>query len=271
VGQLLLDVALAAEQPVGEVVRRTVIAANWKMFKTVREAEAFVTALLPLVAGVQDVEIVLAPPFTALAAVGARLAGSAVALAAQNVNAEKQGAFTGEIAPVMLAELGCRYGIVGHSERRALYGEDDETVARKAEALLEHRIRPIVCVGETLEHREQDRTNAVVTAQLAGSLARVPRDRANEIVVAYEPVWAIGTGRTATPELAQQVHAVIRAELCERFGAAGDDIRIQYGGSVKPDNAASLLAQPDIDGALVGGASLEPESFARIVRPEGSA
>jgi triosephosphate isomerase len=216
------------------------------------------------------VEIVLAPPFTALAAVGAKLAGSAVALAAQNVSPEKQGAFTGEIAPGMLVELGCRYGIVGHSERRALFGEDDALVARKAAALLEHGIRPIVCVGETLAQREQGRTSAVVSGQLEGSLASVPPERADDVVVAYEPVWAIGTGKTATPELAQEVHALIRAQLRRRFGAAGDRVRIQYGGSVKPDNAASLLGQADIDGALVGGASLEAESFARIVRPEGS-
>jgi triosephosphate isomerase len=252
-------------------VRRPIVAANWKMYKTVREAEAFVAAFLPRVAAVRDVEIVLAPPFTALAAVGAKLAGGAVVLAAQNVNPEKQGAFTGEVSPAMLAELGCRYGIVGHSERRALYGEDDALVARKAEALLAHGIRPIVCVGETLEQREQGRSSAVVSAQLAGSLARVPAERADELVVAYEPVWAIGTGRTATPELAQEVHAVIRRQLHARFGSGADRIRIQYGGSVKPENAASLLAQPDIDGALVGGASLEAESFARIVRPEESA
>jgi triosephosphate isomerase len=251
-------------------VRRKIVAANWKMYKTVREAEAFVAAFLPRVAGVSDVEIVLAPPFTALAAVGAKLAGSAVALAAQNVSPEKQGAFTGEIAPGMLVELGCRYGIVGHSERRALFGEDDALVARKAAALLEHGIRPIVCVGETLAQREQGRTSAVVSGQLEGSLASVPPERADDVVVAYEPVWAIGTGKTATPELAQEVHALIRAQLRRRFGAAGDRVRIQYGGSVKPDNAASLLGQADIDGALVGGASLEAESFARIVRPEGS-
>jgi triosephosphate isomerase len=252
-------------------LRRPIVAANWKMYKTVREAEAFVAAFLPRVASVRDVEIVLAPPFTALAAVGAKLSGSAVALAAQNVSPEKQGAFTGEISAPMLVELGCRYGIVGHSERRALYGEDDALVARKAEALLAHGIRPIVCVGETLEQREQGRSSAVVSAQLAGSLAKVPAERAEELVVAYEPVWAIGTGRTATPELAQEVHAVIRSELRARFGGVADRIRIQYGGSVKPDNAASLLAQPDIDGALVGGAGLEAESFARIVRPEESA
>jgi triosephosphate isomerase len=252
-------------------VRRTIVAANWKMYKTVREAEAFVDAFLPRVANARDVEVVIAPPFTALAALARKLAGSAVALCAQNVHAEKQGAFTGEIAPGMLAELGCRYGIVGHSERRALFGESDAFVAKKAAALLEHGIRPIVCVGETLEQREQGRTNAVVSAQLEGSLASVPKEAAEEVVVAYEPVWAIGTGKTATPELAQEVHALVRAQLRRRFGAAGDRIRIQYGGSVKPENAAHLLAQADIDGALVGGASLDPESFARIVRPEGSA
>jgi triosephosphate isomerase len=171
----------------------------------------------------------------------------------------------------MLADVGCAFCIVGHSERRTLYGESDAFVARKAAVLLEHGIRPIVCVGETLEQREQGRTAAVVTDQLAGSLASVPREHATDVVVAYEPIWAIGTGKNATPELAQQVHALIRAALGERFGAAGERIRIQYGGSVKPDNAATLLAQPDIDGALVGGASLEPESFAQIVRAGGSA
>jgi triosephosphate isomerase len=251
-------------------VRKRIVAANWKMYKTVREAETFVADFLPRVSGVRDVEIVLAPPFTALAAVAAKLAGTALALAAQNVNPEPLGAFTGEIAPGMLAELGCRYCIVGHSERRALFGESDAFVARKAAALLEQGIRPIVCVGETLEQREQGRTSAVVSAQLEGSLASIPQSSADDVVVAYEPVWAIGTGRTATPELAQEVHALIRAQLRRRFGAAGDGIRIQYGGSVKPDNAAALLGQPDIDGALVGGASLEAQSFARIVRPEGS-
>jgi triosephosphate isomerase len=252
-------------------MRRRVIAANWKMYKTVREAEAFVDAFLPRVAGLRDVEVVLAPPFPALLAVGRRLAGSAVALAAQNVNPEQQGAFTGEVSAPMLADVGCAFCIVGHSERRTLYGESDAFVARKAAVLLEHGIRPIVCVGETLEQREQGRTAAVVTDQLAGSLASVPREHATDVVVAYEPIWAIGTGKNATPELAQQVHALIRAALGERFGAAGERIRIQYGGSVKPDNAATLLAQPDIDGALVGGASLEPESFAQIVRAGGSA
>jgi triosephosphate isomerase len=249
-------------------VRRPILAANWKMYKTQAEASAFAKEFLPLVAAATDVDVVIAPPFTALPALAAALAASRVLLAAQNVHPEEQGAFTGEIAPGMLRELGCRYAIVGHSERRTLFGESSELVARKAEALLRHEIRPIVCVGESLEERESGRTAAVIETQLRESLARVPGERAAELVVAYEPIWAIGTGRTATPALAQAVHAQVRGVLRERFGAAGDAIRIQYGGSVKPDNVRELMAQPDIDGALVGGASLEPESFARIVRFE---
>jgi triosephosphate isomerase len=246
-------------------MRRPILAANWKMYKTTGEAEGFVARFLPLVAGANDVDVVIAPPFTALDRVARGLAGSPVALAAQNVSPEAEGAFTGEVAPRMLADLGCRYGIVGHSERRALFGDTDALVARKAAALFAAGIRPIVCVGETLEQREAGRTLAVLGEQLAGSLAQVPAERAEELVLAYEPVWAIGTGRTATPEIAQQAHAFLRGRLAERFGAAASRIRIQYGGSVKPDNVATLMAQPDIDGALVGGASLDPDAFARIV------
>ncbi len=245
-------------------MRTPLLAANWKMYKTASEAESFVRDFLPRMADARGVEIALAPPFTALERVGRCLAGSQVALAAQNANAEAEGAFTGEIAPRMLAELGCRYAIVGHSERRSLYGETSALVSRKAAALQAAGIRPIVCVGETLEAREAGRTTAVVGEQLSGSLAGIEAARAAELVIAYEPVWAIGTGRTATPELAQQVHAFIRAQLAARFGAAAQQIRIQYGGSVKPDNAAALLSMPDIDGALVGGASLDPQSFAKI-------
>jgi triosephosphate isomerase len=251
-------------------MRRPIVAANWKMHKTVAEAEAFARDLRDRLGDAEEAEAVVAPPFTALAAVGRALAGSSIALAAQNVHPEEKGAFTGEVAPGMLAELGCAYAIVGHSERRALFGEGDAFVAAKAEALLRHGIRPIVCVGESLDEREADRTFAVVGAQLQESLARIPKERADDVVVAYEPVWAIGTGRTATPELAQEVHGMIRERLRDQFGAdAGDRIRIQYGGSVKPDNVASLMAQPDVDGALVGGASLEPASFAAIVRFRG--
>jgi triosephosphate isomerase len=252
-------------------MRRPVVAANWKMHKTVGEAEAFVSVFVPLAAKLSQVEVVIAPAFPALAAVGRGLSGSTVALAAQNVHPEPKGAFTGEVSPAMLRDLGCHYAIVGHSERRTLFGESDAFVAQKAAALLAEDIRPIVCVGESLEQREQGRTAAVVESQLRGSLASIPAERAAEVVVAYEPIWAIGTGKTATPEMAQDVHALIRAELKQRFGGAGDEIRIQYGGSVKPDNAASLLGQPDIDGALVGGASLEPESFAAIARAGESA
>jgi triosephosphate isomerase len=246
-------------------VRRAILAANWKMQKTVGEALDFAKDFLPRLDAGAGVDVVIAAPFTALAALG-RALGSRVALAGQNVHPEAGGAFTGEVAPGMLRDVGCSFAIVGHSERRALFGETSAFVARKAEACLRHALRPIVCVGETLEEREAGRTFAVVGAQLAESLSRVPAERASEVVVAYEPVWAIGTGRTATPEIAQEVHAFVRGELRARFGAAGDAIRIQYGGSVKPENAGSLLAQPDIDGALVGGASLDPESFARIVR-----
>jgi triosephosphate isomerase len=246
-------------------MRRPILAANWKMHKTAGEAVDFVDRFLPRVAAAAEVEVVIAPPFTALDRVGRRLAGSSVALAAQNVSAEAEGAFTGEVSPRMLADLGCRYAIVGHSERRLLFGETDACVARKAAALLAFGIRPIVCVGETLEQREAGRTFAVLAAQVDASLARVPRERVEEMVLAYEPVWAIGTGRTATPEIAQEAHAFLRGRLAARFGGAADRVRIQYGGSVKPENVYSLMAQPDIDGALVGGASLDPEAFARIV------
>jgi len=245
-------------------LRRPILAANWKMHKTTGEAADFAEKFLPLVKDARDVDIVVAPTFTALDRTRQALAGSDVALAAQNVNPEEKGAFTGEISPGMLKDLGVGYGIVGHSERRALYGESDELVARKAEALLAAGIRPIVCVGETLEQREAGRTLDVVSGQLAGSLATVKPDQVGEVVVAYEPVWAIGTGKTATPQIAQEVHAHIRARLVELFGAGGDAIRIQYGGSVKPDNVDELMAQADIDGALVGGASLDPDAFARI-------
>jgi triosephosphate isomerase len=247
-------------------VRRPILAANWKMYKTVAEAVSFAKAFAPLVAEATAVDVVIAPPFTALGPLGAALAGSGVALAAQDVHPEEQGAFTGEVAAGMLREIGCSYGIVGHSERRTLFGESSAFVAAKALALLRHGIRPIVCIGESLEEREAGRTAAVIERQLRESLEGVPAARARELVIAYEPIWAIGTGRTATPAMAQEVHARVRAGLRARFGADADAIRIQYGGSVKPDNVRELMAEADIDGALVGGASLDPESFARIVR-----
>ena len=247
-------------------MRKPIFAANWKMHKTIGEAIAFATAFAPLVADVTNAEIVIAPPFPALAAASTALRGTRVLLAAQNVHPDKQGAFTGEVSPPMLVDLGCAYAIIGHSERRHLFGESSAFVAKKAAALLAYGVRPIVCVGETLEVREANRTFAVLEEQLGGSLAEVSHGRAEDVVLAYEPVWAIGTGRTATPAIAQEAHAMIRSWLQKSFGAAGDGMRIQYGGSVKPDNVAELMAEPDIDGALVGGASLEAASFAALVR-----
>ena len=250
-------------------MRTPLIAANWKMHKTVAEARAFGAALraadLP-----GDVEVAVAPPFTALAALGETLRGGPVALAAQNVHPREGGAFTGEIAVGMLAELGCGYAIVGHSERRALFGESDAFVAEKVEALQTAGLRPILCIGETLEQREAGATLDVLRAQLEGSLARADDAAAAELVIAYEPVWAIGTGRTATPDVAQDAHAFVRERLRERFGAAAEAIRVLYGGSVKPDNAPELMSQPDIDGGLVGGASLDPDSFCAIIRFRGA-
>lgn len=246
------------------MVRRPIFAANWKMQKSVGEALAFAEDFLPRVKNAKA-DVVLAPPATALHALGQALSGSDVALAAQNVHPEPKGAFTGELSPDMLVDVGCRYAIVGHSERRTLFGESDEFVAAKAEALLARNILPIVCCGESLEQREAKQTFEFIAGQLRQSLARIDKARAAEIVVAYEPIWAIGTGETATPQMAQEVHAMIRGVLGELFAAEGEAIRIQYGGSVKPANVAELMSQADIDGALVGGASLEPESFSQIV------
>lgn len=252
-------------------MRRPLLVANWKMHKSAVEAETFAAALLPLLPRQAGAELAIAPPFTGLAALGRALRGSTVLLAAQNANPAEAGAFTGEVAPAMLAELGCRYVIAGHSERRGLYGESDDFVAAKVCALLAAGLRPIVCVGESLEVRQSGDAAGVVCRQLQSSLAGVPAELAAEIAVAYEPVWAIGTGETATPQAAQQMHAALRGKLRDIFGAAAEAIRIQYGGSVKPGNAAALLAQPDIDGALVGGASLNPESFAALAAESGGA
>jgi triosephosphate isomerase (TIM) len=247
-------------------VRTPLVVGNWKMHKTVAESLDFARALAAKLAGLREVEVGVAPPFTALAPLRDALAGTPIALCAQNVHAEKQGAFTGEVSVPMLAELGVRYVIVGHSERRQLFGETDEQIARKVAAVHGAGLRPILCVGELLAERESGRTFDVLARQIAGSLAGCDRSLAPSLVVAYEPVWAIGTGRTATPAIAQEAHAFLRVRLADLFGAAAAEIRIQYGGSVKPDNAAELLAQPDIDGALVGGASLDPEGFSAIIR-----
>ena len=249
------------------MARKKFVCGNWKMHKTVAEAAALVRELR---AGLGEsagaVQVAVAPPFTALSAVGEALRGSPIELSAQDVHWEPRGAFTGEVSAPMLAEVGCRHGIVGHSERRQLFGETDETVRKKTGALLAAGLRPIVCVGETLAEREAGKTLAVVDRQVRAGLAGLPAASLAAITVAYEPVWAIGTGRTATSAQAQEVHAAIRGILRELAGSVADGIRIQYGGSVKPENARDLMNQPDVDGALVGGASLKAADFVAIVK-----
>ena len=247
-------------------MRTPLVAANWKMHKTVDEALAYARAFRPLVAGVHDVEVVLAPPFTALHALAGALAGSGVGVAGQDLHAEPQGAFTGEISAGMLRDAGAGYVIIGHSERRHLFGETDAEVGAKVRAAVAARLVPIVCVGETLAEREANRTFEVLDRQLQAGLAGLAAAAAESLVVAYEPVWAIGTGRNATPEQAQAAHAHIRGRLGGVLGeSSARTRRILYGGSVKPGNVAALAAQPDVDGALVGGAGLDPGSFAEIV------
>jgi triosephosphate isomerase len=247
-------------------VRRPFIAGNWKMNKHRAEALALVRGLVQAVAEVENVEIAVCPPHVYLDAVAGELQGSAIGVGAQNMYHEAEGAFTGEISAAMLKDVGCRYVILGHSERRHILGESDEDVCRKVHGALAAGLIPIVCVGETLGEREAGKTTDIVAEQFYGSLAGLTADQAGKIVIAYEPVWAIGTGVNATPEQAQEVHAAIRGMLGSRYGAAvADQVRLQYGGSVKPSNAAELLTQPDIDGALVGGASLKASDFAAII------
>ncbi len=253
-------------------MRKPIIAGNWKLNKTVTEAVLLTTELKQLVAGATDVEIVVAPPFTALAAVNRTITFSNIHLAAQDVYWETSGAFTGEVSPEMLKDVGCQYVIIGHSERRQYFGETNENVNRKVKAALAHKLTPIICVGEKLEERAAGKTEAVIAAHVAGATVGLTSTELLSIVIAYEPVWAIGTGKTATPAQAQETHKFIR-ELLTTVGS--DDIAqqicIQYGGSVKPENAAELIAQPDVDGALVGGASLEAASFAQIVKESAAA
>jgi len=246
--------------------RTPFIVGNWKMYKTVLEAREALTLLRVAVRDINGVDCGVAPPFPVLDACADVLAGSHIALVGQNLYPEDEGAFTGEVSAPMLKAVGANHVILGHSERRHLFGEDDALIARKVKAAMEHGLVPILCVGETLEQREADETVAVVTSQLSRGLAEVKGAELSNLVVAYEPVWAIGTGLTATPGQAQKVHGLIRDFLGDFLGPAkAAHIRIQYGGSVKPGNAAELLAEPDIDGALVGGASLDPDSFAAIV------
>jgi len=251
------------------MTRRKFVCGNWKMHKTIAEAVQLVRELRDR-AGKSGAQVAVAPPFTALAAVKQALQGSAIQLFAQDCHHEKQGAFTGEVSATMLKDAGCDGVIVGHSERRQYFGETDESVAKKVRAALAESLHPIVCVGETLQEREAGKTWEVVSRQVRGGLAGLDAGSLQRITLAYEPVWAIGTGRTATTAQAQEVHAQIRGLLRELGGAqVADAVRIQYGGSVKPDNAKDLLSQPDIDGALVGGASLKANDFAAIVAAAG--
>ncbi|HAF24906.1 MAG TPA: triose-phosphate isomerase [Blastocatellia bacterium] len=248
-------------------MRKPLITGNWKMYKTLSEAVETVLALKPLVANANHCEVVVAPVFTALKIVADRLEGSNIAVAGQNCSTEtEEGAHTGEVLAAMLRDVGARYVIVGHSERRQLYFETDSMVNRKCQAALASDLNVILCVGESLEQRERGIAERVVSGQLSGGLSWLTASDLDRIIVAYEPVWAIGTGRTATPEQAQEMHAFIRRVFAERYSdQAANELRILYGGSVKPDNIAGLMSQTDIDGALVGGASLKADSFAKIV------
>ena len=249
-------------------MKRTVlIAGNWKMHKTPDETEGFIREFTRAYSGDPRVEVLLIPPFTSLERAGRLLAGTGISLGAQDVYHADEGAYTGEVSPRMLMACGCSYVIVGHSERRALFHEDDTVVNRKLRAAVSADLSPILCVGETLDEHRAEKVEEKITRQLSADLAGVGRDELSHVVIAYEPIWAIGTGETATPEEAQGTIKMIRDWIEENYDAsAAEGIRILYGGSVKPENAASLLSQPDIDGALVGGASLNPDSFAQIAR-----
>jgi triosephosphate isomerase (TIM) len=249
-------------------MRKPVIAGNWKMHKTIAESIASAAALARHVEAVTHCEIVVAPVFTALRAVADRLEGTNVRVAGQDVAAEAgQGAFTGEVSADMLVDAGCLYSIIGHSERRQYYGETDASVNRKIRSALASGLVPIVCVGETLDERDANRADAVVIGQIRGAFEGLTATEVARIITAYEPVWAIGTGRTATPETAQEMHRLIRDAVAESANTeVARGMRILYGGSVKPDNVAELMGQPDIDGGLVGGASLEADSFAKVVK-----
>jgi len=249
--------------------RQILIAGNWKMHKTQGEARTLAREIRQGLTSGGRAEVALAPPYTSLAAVAGEITGSAIRLAAQDAFWERQGAYTGAISPVMLADAGCHYVIVGHSERRQHFGDTNQDVNRKLLAVLEAGVAPILCIGETIEQRQAGETLQVVAEQLREGLNGLPGEAREKLVIAYEPVWAIGTGLTATPEQAQEVHAFIRSLLRELFGPAAEGTRILYGGSVTPDNAASLLAQTDIDGALVGGASLKSDSFLKIIGAGG--
>lgn len=248
-------------------MRKKIIAANWKMYKTPDESRAFMDAFLPLVKGHTRDEIVICPPFVDIATVVDAAKGTSIKVGGQNLYWEKEGAFTGEVSGTMLLSAGCEYVIIGHSERRQYFGETDDTVNRRLEVALEAGLSVILCVGEVIEEREAGLTEDVLRRQCNRAFRGIGAKKAAKMSIAYEPVWAIGTGKTATPELAEEAHLVIRGEAEAMFGKEfSDQLRILYGGSVKPENATALMSQPDIDGALVGGASLKPDSFAKIVK-----
>lgn len=248
-------------------MRRPLIAGNWKMNNNSAESVELVSQLREMISGVKEVEVVVAPPYTALGSVAAAIKGSNILLSAQNIFWEEKGAFTGEVSPAMLKDIGCQYTIIGHSERRQYFGETNETVNKRLKAALNASLIPIVCVGETLEEREAGKTLAIIEQQVKEGLDGLSSGEMEKVVVAYEPVWAIGTGKTATPEQAQEVHQFIRKILAQVFNkGVAEGTRILYGGSVKPDNVDQLMSQKDIDGALVGGASLKADAFARIVQ-----
>ncbi len=248
---------------------KPLIAANWKMNKTRKEIDQYFNEFLKMVPYISsDIEVTIIPPFVYIPYVAEKLAGTVISYGAQNVFYEDSGAYTGEVSPVMLRDIGCTYVVVGHSERRKYFCETDETVNLKVKKVLESGMRPIVCVGETLEERESGKTFEVVERQIRNGLKEVDPDSPEKLVVAYEPVWAIGTGKTASPEQAEEVHAFIRKLLKDLVGDKAEEIRILYGGSVKPGNVAGLMAMENINGALVGGASLDPVSFYKIIRYE---
>jgi len=247
--------------------RRPLIAGNWKMFKTCSEAVETAKHLLKLVSKTTDVDVMIAPPFTALAQVSDVVKGSCISVGAQNLFWEAEGAYTGEISPSMLVSAGCRYVIIGHSERRQYFNETDESVNRKIKSSLKNGLIPVMCVGESEKERELSETFSVLDKQVKNGLEDFSPDDLKTLVIAYEPVWAIGTGKTATAEQAQEVHEFLRAMLEKKFGnRLAKSMRILYGGSVKPNNIAELMSMPDIDGALVGGASLDPETFSKIIQ-----
>jgi triosephosphate isomerase len=248
-------------------MRRPLVVANWKMHKTAHDAVVFVREISALIRGIDQIDVVVAPPFTALSAAAEAARTTSIGVAAQDVFFEREGAFTGEVSSLMLKHAGATMVIVGHSERRRLFGETDDWVNRKTRAVIDAELTPIVCIGETLEERDGGQTLTVLDRQLRGGFAALTGDQVASLVIAYEPVWAIGTGRNATPIEAGEAHRHIRARLSEWFGTqAADRCRVLYGGSVKPDNIRDLAALPDVDGALVGGASLDAGSFAGIVR-----